>query len=67
MSVDLMDSYPKTNTSKMTILVFSETFTKWVEAFHIRDSKTSTIVRLLEVQAFSHYGYPKTILTDNGR
>lgn len=44
----LMDPYPNTNTDKTTILVVSDTFTKWVETIPIGDPKMLTIVRLLK-------------------
>lgn len=65
-SVDLMGPYPKTNDGKTSILVVTDTFTRWVEAFSIGNPKTPAIVRLLEEQVFSRYGYPRVLIADNG-
>ena len=40
-------------------------FTKWVELFPLRNSKSPTIINRLEHQVFTRYGYPLT--SDNGR
>lgn len=52
---------------KIAILVDSDIFTKWVEAFSTGHLDMPTIHRLLVGQVFNRYGYPRTILTDNGQ
>lgn len=42
-SVDMMGPYPKTYSAKTTSVVVTGTFTKWVEAFPIGDSKTPMV------------------------
>lgn len=66
-SVDLMGPYPKTRKGKTNILVVTDMFTRWVEAFAIGEPKTSVITRLMEENVFHRFGYPKIVLTDNGR
>lgn len=65
-AVDLMGPYPRTTSGKTNILVITDTFTKWVEAFAIGNAKTPAILKLLEEQVFHRYGYPEAVITDNG-
>lgn len=63
--LDLMGPYPLTKRRKRFLLVVTDLFSRWVEAFPISDSKTDTIAALLENEVFARWGYPKKILSDN--
>ena len=65
-SVDLMGPYPTTNKKQSNILVVTDVFTKWTEAFPIGDPKAPNIIRIIEKEVFYRFGYPSVILTDNG-
>lgn len=65
-ALDLMGPYPLTTKGNRFILVVTDLFTRWVEAFPIRNSHASTIIKILEEEVFSRYGYPRKILSDNG-
>lgn len=65
-SVDINGPYPRTSSGKRFILVISDIFTRWVEAFVVDEAKIRPIVNLLENQVFTRYGYPHTIISDNG-
>lgn len=64
-AVDLMRPYPKTSSRKTNILVVQGTFTKWVEAFPIEDTRTGLILKILEEEVFARFGYPQIIISDN--
>lgn len=65
-SVDLMGPYPKTATGKTHILVATDPFTKWVEAYPTGEPRAHILIRLLEENIFNRFGYPKVVLSDNG-
>lgn len=65
-SVDLMGPYPRTDSGKQYILVVTDIFTKWVEAFALNEAKVLAITRLIEEEVFHRFGFPEAIITDNG-
>ena len=65
-AVDLIGPYPRTTRGNKYILVVTDVFTKWVEAFPIHQPTASSMTQLLEEQVFRRYGYPRRILSDNG-
>ncbi len=48
------------------ILTCRDTFSKWPEAFALKDIDALTIVRTLEKEIFARYGYPEAIHSDQG-
>lgn len=46
------------------LLVFSDYFTKWVEAFALSDQKSETIARLFVEQIICRFGCPQRLLSD---
>lgn len=64
-SVDLMGPYPKTATRRMHILVVTDTFNKWVEAFPTGEPRAHMLIKLTEENVFNRFGYPKIVLSDN--
>lgn len=65
-ALDLMGPYPITQRRKQFILVVTDLFTRWVEAWAIPKSETPIILKTLEDEVWSRWGYPQTILSDNG-
>lgn len=65
-ALDIMGPYPRTSKGKTNILVVTDLFTRWIEAFAIPEATTNRIVSLLHSEVFSRYGYPRCILSDNG-
>ena len=66
-ALDLMGPYPRSDTGKKFILVVTDLFSRWVEAFPIASSKTPVLTNLLEREIFPRWGYPQQILSDNGK
>ena len=65
-AVDLMGPYPRTSKGNAYVLVVTDTFSRWVEAFPIRSATATNLVKILEEEVFSRWGYPRRILSDNG-
>ena len=65
-AVDFMGPYRRTSQDNSHIMVVTDLFTRWVEAFPLRVRDAPRATRLLEEQVFSRYGYPRRILSDNG-
>ena len=65
-AIDLMGPYPLTTQGNRFILVVTDLFTRWVEAFPLRASDAPRLTKILEEEVFSRYGYPKRVLSDNG-
>lgn len=63
---DLMGPYEETSVGHRFILVVTDLFSRWVEAFPMVNTETEPIVRLLEREVFHRWGYPKSMITDNG-
>lgn len=66
LSIDLMGPYPKTARGKTQILVVTDCFSRWVEAYPIGTATTRVIVDTIEKEFCSRFGYPRVILSDNG-
>lgn len=65
LSVDLIGPLPKSRSGKRNIIVCTDLCTRWVEAIAVGATPTKAIVRFLE-SLFCRFGYPKSVLTDNG-
>lgn len=65
-SIDLMGPYTKTPRGNRFLLVVTDIFSRWVEAFPLPITDSKIITNTLENEVFARYGYPKTIISDNG-
>ncbi|KAL1251055.1 hypothetical protein QQF64_018851 [Cirrhinus molitorella] len=66
LGVDLMGPLPKSKKGNVYLLVVVDYYTKWVELFPIRDSKTHRICKFLQEEVFTRWGVPKFLLSDRG-
>lgn len=66
LGVDLMGPFPRSKHGNMYLLVVVDYYTKWVEVFPLRDSKTPKIVRILTQEIFTRWGTPKYLVSDRG-
>ena len=57
---------PETEQGNKYVLVLSDYFTRWVEAFPIRDIEAKTVADVMLQGFFSRYGVPKQIHSDQG-
>ena len=65
-AVDLMGPYPMTGRRKRFILVVTDLFSRWIEAFPLSFSEASVLTKKLEEEVFFRWGYPRVIISDNG-
>jgi hypothetical protein len=66
LSVDLMGPYPRTQGGSTHLLTVEDLFTRWLEAYPMRRTTTHDVARQLEEHFFHRYGYPESIISDNG-
>ena len=64
--MDVCGLYPNSDRNNRYILVITDHFTKWVEAYTMPNQETKIIAFCLE-QFVNTFGYPDIILTDHGR
>lgn len=64
--IDLMGSYPRMAKGKSYILVATDCFSRWTEAYPLGTTTSKTITETLEREFFSRFRYPRVILSDNG-
>ncbi len=65
--VDLVGPLNESSRSRAKyILTCKDAFSKWPEAFALKDIDTLTIVQTLEREIFARYGYPDAIHSDQG-
>lgn len=65
--LDLMGPYPRTSRRNRFLLVITDLFSRWIEAYPLPAADAGHITRLLEREIFPRWGYPRALLTDNGR
>ena len=66
LAIDLMGPCPLSKQGNRFILV-ADMFTRWVESFPPRNSHAPTLIRTLENEVFSRFGYPHYLLSDKGK
>ena len=67
LGVDITGPHPKSKNGFTYILTITDYFTKWADAFPIRNQEASTVAKVLVDRVFSYMGMPLQILTDQGR
>ena len=67
LGVDITGPHPKSKNGFTYILTITDYFTKWADAFTIRNQEASTVAKVLVDRVFSYMGMPLQILTDQGR
>ena len=63
---DIMGPLPVSQRGYQCILVVTDIFTKWVEAFPLRDTVATTLAKVLVDEVICRYGVPKSIHSDQG-
>jgi hypothetical protein len=66
-AMDIVGPFPKTDNGNKYILVVSDYFTRWTEAFPIPNQEASTVARVFVNEYVCRYGVPVTLHTDQGR
>uniref|UniRef100_A0A3P9HTM5 Gypsy retrotransposon integrase-like protein 1 n=1 Tax=Oryzias latipes TaxID=8090 RepID=A0A3P9HTM5_ORYLA len=66
LGVDFMGPFPRSRKGNNYLLVVVDYYTKWVELFPIRDSKTPRLCQILRDEIFTRWGVPKYLVSDRG-
>jgi hypothetical protein len=64
--VDALGPLPKTARGNQYVIIFVDYFTRYPEAFAVRDLKASTFTKLFMDQIVCRYGPPDRLLSDRG-
>lgn len=64
-AIDAMGPFPLTYSGNKYILVVSDYFTRWPEAYPTPDIKSETVARILE-QFITRHGVPNNLISDRG-
>ena len=66
-ALDIMGPLPQTENGHMYILVLADYFSKWAEAYALKDHTAPTIADVLVEQFVSRFGVPRSLHSDQGR
>jgi hypothetical protein len=61
-----MGPYEATSDGNRYLLVVTDLFSRWVEAFAVKAATARVTTTILEKEVFSRSRYPRAVLTDNG-
>ena len=62
-----MGPLPVTSRGNCYILIVTDLFTKWVEAFPLKETSAGTLANILVDEVVSRYGVPTSIHSDQGK
>ncbi|XP_061185787.1 uncharacterized protein K02A2.6-like [Saccostrea echinata] len=66
-ATDIMGPMPETNRTNKYLLVIADYFTKWTEAYPMKNMEGQTVAEVLVGQFFTRFGVPEVIHSDQGR
>jgi len=66
-AIDILSGLPATPEGYKYILVITDYFTKWSEAYALRDAEAPTCMRTLYNSFFSRFGLPRQLHSDQGK
>jgi transposase InsO family protein len=64
--IDITGPHPKSRSGFTYILTLSDYFSKWADAFPIRNQEASTVAKVLAERVFPYMGTPLQTVTDRG-
>ncbi|XP_071580822.1 uncharacterized protein [Temnothorax nylanderi] len=67
LQMDILGPLPITTSGNRYLLVIVDCFTKWVEAFPLRNIRASTVAEVFVNQVISRHGVPLEVHTDQGK
>ena len=65
-SVDITGPHPRSRNGYQYMLTVLDHFSKWAEAFPLRDHTAPSVAKMLVSEVISRFGCPKQILSDQG-
>lgn len=66
MGLDILTDLPTTARGNKHIVVFTDYYTKWPEAFAVQAKDAQTVAKLLLNEILARHGAPERIITDRG-
>ena len=66
-SIDKTGPHPTSSAGHKYMLTMVDHFSKWAEAFPIRNQEATTVAKVLMDRVFCYFGTPIQILTDQGK
>ncbi len=66
-ATDILGPLPTTKSGNKYILVVSDYFNRWAEAYSLPNQEASTIARILVDEWISRFGAPQSLHSDQGR
>ena len=66
-AIDLLGELPETENGNRYILVVTDYFTKWTQAFALRNMTAQTVADRLSTEFFCFFGTPRQLHSDQGR
>lgn len=67
MCIDTTGAHPTSDRGHIYILTCTDPFTKWTEAFALRNKEATAIAKVLVEQVLIRFGTSIAILSDNGK
>ena len=65
--MDILGPFPLTKSGNKYLLVIVDCFTKWVEAFPVKNITAKTVAKVFVNQFISRHGVPQEVHTDQGK
>ena len=65
-ALDILGPLPRTSRGNVYILVVADYFTRWTEAYLMRNQEAVTVAKKLVNEFICHFGAPLQVLTDQG-
>ena len=65
-TIDITGKHPKSRNGNEYMLTVIDHFSKWAEAYPLRDHKAPMVAKVLVEQLFSRFGMPYQLLSDQG-
>ena len=66
-AVDISGPFPRSKNGNYYVLVVSDYFTRWVEAYAIPNQEATTVADKLVEEFFFRFGIPEQLHADQGR
>ena len=67
LAVDVSGPFPTSLQGNRFIIVFTDTFTRWPEAFAVKSANKETTAQLLVEEIICRFGAPENLLSDRGK
>jgi transposase InsO family protein/predicted aspartyl protease len=66
-AMDILGPLPESLSGNKYILIIADYFTRWTEAYAMKDQEAATVTRIFLHEFICRYGLPRQIHTDQGR